>query len=47
MDEMPEIKRILYTDVEAMFHSDPAVTSYSRILQQKAQSMPLTDGAGI
>lgn len=32
MDEMPEIKCVLYTDVEAMFHSDPAVTSYSKII---------------
>lgn len=32
MDSMPEIKRILYTDVDAMFHSDPAVTSISEII---------------
>ena len=32
MDEIPEIKCVLYTDVEAMFHSDPAVTSYSKII---------------
>lgn len=30
--ELPEIKRVLYTDVDAMFHSDPAVTSYSEII---------------
>ncbi len=32
MNNLPEIKRILYTDVDAMFHSDPAVTSYSEII---------------
>lgn len=32
LNEIPEIKRVLYTDVDAMFHSDPAVTSYSEII---------------
>lgn len=32
IDTLPEIKRVLYTDVDAMFHSDPAVTSYSEII---------------
>lgn len=32
MNNLPEIKRILYTDVDAMFHSDPSVTSYSEII---------------
>lgn len=32
VDCLPELKRILYTDVDAMFHSDPAVTAYSEII---------------
>lgn len=32
IDMLPELKRILYTDVDAMFHSDPAVTAYSEII---------------
>lgn len=32
LDMVPEIKRVLYTDVDAMFHSDPAVTSYGEII---------------
>ncbi len=32
LDALPEIKRVLYTDIEAMFDSDPAVTAYSEII---------------
>ena len=32
IDTLPELKRVLYTDVDAMFHSDPAVTAYSEII---------------
>ena len=32
IDNVPEIKRVLYTDIEAMFNSDPAVTAYSEII---------------
>lgn len=32
INKLPEIKRILYTDIDAMFHSDPAVTSRSEII---------------
>ncbi|MCQ2226558.1 MAG: serine acetyltransferase [Bacteroidales bacterium] len=31
-DRLPEIKRMLYTDIDAMSHSDPAVTSKSEII---------------
>ena len=30
--QLPELKRILYTDIEAMYNSDPAVTSYNEII---------------
>ena len=30
IDQLPEVKRLLYTDVEAMFQSDPAATNYVR-----------------
>jgi serine O-acetyltransferase len=29
---LPEIKRLLYTDVEAMFHNDPAATNYGEVI---------------
>lgn len=32
LDSMPEIKRQLYTDVDAMFHTDPAVTAFAEII---------------
>lgn len=32
VNNLPEIKRMLYTDIEAMFKSDPAVTAYSEII---------------
>ncbi|MBP5366410.1 MAG: serine acetyltransferase [Bacteroidales bacterium] len=32
IDRVPEIKRVLYTDIEAMFNSDPAVTSHGEII---------------
>lgn len=32
IDRIPEIKRMLYTDIDAMYHSDPAVTGYSEII---------------
>ena len=32
IDELPEVKRILYTDVEAMFQSDPAATNYGEVI---------------
>ena len=32
IDELPEIKRLLYTDVEAMFHNDPAATNYGEVI---------------
>lgn len=32
VNNLPEIKRVLYTDIEAMFKSDPAVTAYSEII---------------
>ena len=32
INSLPEIKRILYTDIDAMFHSDPAVKSRSEII---------------
>ena len=30
--ELPEIKRLLYTDVEAMFNNDPAATNYGEVI---------------
>ena len=30
--ELPEVKRLLYTDVEAMFVSDPAATNYGEVI---------------
>ncbi|MBQ9214103.1 MAG: serine acetyltransferase [Bacteroidales bacterium] len=32
LDMIPEIKRLLYTDIEAMSQTDPAVTSFSEII---------------
>ncbi len=32
INSLPEIKRILYTDIDAMYHSDPAVKSRSEII---------------
>ena len=33
IDQLPEVKRLLYTDVEAMFQSDPAATNYGHQMQ--------------
>lgn len=32
INSLPEIKRLLYTDVQAMFNNDPAVDDYSEII---------------
>ena len=32
LEKISEIKRVLYTDIEAMYDSDPAVTSYGEII---------------
>jgi len=32
IDRLPEIKRMLYTDVEAIFNDDPAVSNYSEVI---------------
>ena len=32
IDQLPEVKRLLYTDVEAMFVSDPAATNYGEVI---------------
>ena len=32
VDTLPEIKRLLYTDVEAMFDADPAATNYGEVI---------------
>lgn len=32
IDEMPEIKRLLYTDVEAVYHNDPAVDNFAEVI---------------
>ena len=32
IDELPDIKRMLYTDVEAMFDSDPAAQTYGEVI---------------
>lgn len=32
IDQLPEIKRLLLTDVEAMFHNDPAATNYGEVI---------------
>jgi len=32
IDQLPEVKRLLYTDVEAMFHNDPAATNYGEVI---------------
>jgi serine O-acetyltransferase len=32
IDRMPEVKRLLYTDVEAMFHNDPAARNYGEVI---------------
>ena len=32
IDSLPEVKRLLYTDVEAMFTSDPAATNYGEVI---------------
>ena len=32
IDELPEVKRLLYTDVEAMFQNDPAATNYGEVI---------------
>jgi len=32
IDQLPEIKRLLYTDVEAMFDNDPAAETYGEVI---------------
>lgn len=32
INELPEIKRMLYTDVQAMFNNDPAATNYGEVI---------------
>ncbi|WP_092072336.1 serine O-acetyltransferase EpsC [Prevotella sp. tf2-5] len=32
IDELPEIKRLLYTDVQAMFDNDPAAPNYGEVI---------------
>ena len=32
IEELPEIKRLLYTDVEAMFRADPAAMNYGEVI---------------
>ena len=32
IDQLPEVKRLLYTDIEAMFQSDPAATNYGEVI---------------
>ena len=32
IEQLPEVKRLLYTDVEAMFQSDPAATNYGEVI---------------
>jgi serine O-acetyltransferase len=32
IDELPEVKRLVYTDVEAMFNNDPAATNYGEVI---------------
>ena len=32
VNELPEIKRLLYTDVQAMFDNDPAATNYGEVI---------------
>ena len=32
IDQLPEVKRLLYTDVEAMFQNDPAATNYGEVV---------------
>ena len=32
IDQLPEIKRLLYTDVEAMFRNDPAAINYGEVI---------------
>ena len=32
IEELPEIKRLLYTDVEAMFYNDPAAQTYGEVI---------------
>ena len=32
IDQLPEVKRLLYTDVEAMYNCDPAATNYGEVI---------------
>ncbi len=32
LNRLPEVKRLLYTDVEAMFQNDPAATNYGEVI---------------
>jgi serine O-acetyltransferase len=32
IDQLPEVKRLLYTDVEAMFQNDPAATNFGEVI---------------
>ena len=32
IEQLPEVKRLLYTDVDAVFHNDPAATNYSEVI---------------
>jgi len=32
IDHLPEVKRLIYTDVEAMFHNDPAATNFGEVI---------------
>ena len=42
IDELPEVKRLLYTDVVAMFQNDPAATNYGEVIYCYPVMMAMT-----
>jgi serine O-acetyltransferase len=42
IDQLPEVKRLLYTDVEAMFNNDPAATHYGEVIYSYPSLIAMT-----
>ena len=42
IERLPEVKRLLYTDVEAMFNNDPAATNYGEVIYSYPSLIAMT-----
>ena len=42
IEQLPEVKRLLYTDVEAMFNNDPAATNYGEVIYSYPSIIAMT-----